>query len=206
MLVGSRFMLRMHRQTLQRQVRTFSSQSAEYQTIDDAIFFTPNTEVNFDQGERSTVFNADDSSERRFVPFEMKENVFKHTMGFLGACFVGHMYPGVWCQFAAAGFVLNGSFRGVQMMSQTVRKIELHKDGKTVTLYPGLSCIGKFDCQIKDIKKLRHEKTLLDTYEEGYMFPIEIQGKKWTLHGTSFEAVKNGEVFRAILNGQSIKL
>ena len=75
-------------------------------------------------------------------------------MGFLGACFVGHMYPGVWCQFAAAGFVLNGSFRGVQMMSQTVRKIELHKDGKTVTLYPGLSCIGKFDCQIKDIKKL----------------------------------------------------
>ena len=198
MLVGSRFVLRMQRQALRQQVRVFSSTSSEYQTIDDAIFYTPNTTVDFDQGERSTVFNADDSTERRFVPFEMKENVFKHTMGFLGVCFIGHMYPAAWVQFAAAGFVLNGSYRGVQMMSQTVRKVELHKDGKTVTLYPAL--LGKFDCQIKDIKKLKHEKELLDTYEEGYMFPIEIQGKKWTLHGMGHEAVKNGEVFRAILN------
>ena len=73
-------------------------------------------------------------------------------------------------------------------------------------MHPAFPCIGKFDCQIKDIKKLKHEKELLTTYEEGYMFPIEIQGKQWTLHGTGFEAVKNGEVFRAILNGQSIKL
>ena len=109
-------MLRMRRQTLQQQMRAFST-STEYQTIDDAIFYTPNTEVVFDQGEMSTVFNADDSSERRFVPFEMKENVFKHTMGFMGVCFIGHMYPAAWVQFAAAGFVLNGSYRGVQMMT-----------------------------------------------------------------------------------------
>ena len=60
------------------------------------------------------------------------------------------------------------------MMSNTLRKIELHKDGKTVTLHPALK--GKFDVQIKDIKKLQHEKELLNTYEEAYLFPIEIKG------------------------------
>ena len=90
------------------------------------------------------------------------------------------------------------------MMGTTLRKIELHQDGKTVTLYPAVR--GKFDAQIKDIKKLKHEKELLNTFEESYLFPIEVKGQKWSLHGNGHESVKNGEVFRAILNGQSIKL
>ena len=90
------------------------------------------------------------------------------------------------------------------MMSATVRKIELHPDGKTVSFYPAIS--SKFDVAIKDIKKLKHEKDLLNTFEEAYLFPVEINGKKYFLHGNGHESVKNGEVFRAILNGQSIKL
>ena len=89
-------------------------------------------------------------------------------------------------------------------MGSTVRKIELHNDGKTVTIHPTIA--SKFEAQIKDIKKLRHEKSLLTTYEEAYLFPIEIKGKTWSLHGNGHESVKHGEVFRAILNGQSIKL
>ena len=55
-------------------------------------------------------------------------------------------------------------------MGSTVRKIELHPDGKTVSFYPAVA--SKFDVAIKDIKKLKHEKNLLDTFEEAYLFPV----------------------------------
>ena len=66
-------------------------------------------------------------------------------------------------------------------MAFTVRKIELHKDGRTVTLYPKVG--APFKALIKDIEKLRHEKTLVETYEEAYLFPVKINGKQLYLHG-----------------------
>jgi hypothetical protein len=38
------------------------------------------------------------------------------------------------------------------------------------------------------------------------MFPIEVGQNKYYIHGSGQEAIKNGEVFRAIVNGQAIKL
>ena len=56
------------------------------------------------------------------------------------------------------------------------------------------------------IQKLQHERSLVETFEESTMFPIKVQNKTYYLNGPGQEAVKNGEVFRAIVNGQSIKL
>jgi hypothetical protein len=54
--------------------------------------------------------------------------------------------------------------------------------------------------------KLEHEKNLVQTFEEGYLFPIEVSGKKYLLNGYGQESIKHGEAFRAIVNGQSLKL
>ena len=63
-----------------------------------------------------------------------------------------------------------------------------------------------FKAKIQDITKLREEKELIQTFEEAYLFPIEVNGKKWYLHGNGHESIKHGEAFRAIINGQSLKL
>ena len=59
---------------------------------------------------------------------------------------------------------------------------------------------------IKDVHKLQHEKALVETFEESTMFPIKVGKQTYYLNGPGQEAIKNGEVFRAIVNGQSIKL
>ena len=59
---------------------------------------------------------------------------------------------------------------------------------------------------IKDIKKLAHERTLVETMEESSLFPINVGNKTYYIHGQGAEAIKNGEVFRAVINGQSIKV
>lgn len=59
---------------------------------------------------------------------------------------------------------------------------------------------------IRDIKKQAHEKTLIETYEEATMFPLKVGAKTYYLSGQGQECVKHGEVLRAIINGQSIKM
>ena len=54
---------------------------------------------------------------------------------------------------------------------------------------------------IKDIKKNQHERALVETFEEGTMFPISVGQSTYYIRGQGQEAIKNGEVFRAILNG-----
>ena len=59
---------------------------------------------------------------------------------------------------------------------------------------------------IKDIEKLENEKALVETFEESTMYPIKVGTTTYYINGQGQEAIKNGEVFRAIINGQSIKL
>ena len=120
---------------------------------------------------------------------------------------LSHVHPLLFSPYdsiAAAGFALNWMYMSMSYMAYTVRKIELHKDGRTVSVHPRVGSV--YTAQIKDIEKLRHEKTLVETYEEAYLFPVKINGKEIYLHGQGQESIKNGELFRAIINGQSIKL
>ena len=91
-------------------------------------------------------------------------------------------------------------------MSHAVTKIELLDDGKRVNLHFGRVGGSTQTVDISQIKKLAHERTLVETFEESSMFPIEVNNKTFYINGNGQEAVKNGEVFRAILNGQCIKL
>ena len=123
----------------------------------------------------------------------------------MGAMTWSYIAPmGLWGEIAAASFALNWAYKSMMIMSSTVRKIELHKDGKTVTIHPRIG--SAMDVKISDVQKLKHEKDLVQTFEESYLFPITIAGKKYFLHGQGQEAIKHGEAFRAVINGQSIKL
>ena len=156
-------------------------------------------------GDKAAIFDATSVTERRFVPFELKELTFKCGMGFMGVQVWDYMYHlGIYSEIAAAAFVLNWAYKSVSIMSSTVRKIELHRDGRTVTVTPRIG--SAWDCKITDVRKMKNEKELVQTFEESYLFPVEISGKKWLLHGQGQESIKHGEAFRAVINGQSIKL
>ena len=126
-------------------------------------------------------------------------------MGFCGTLAIDHfLMAGVFTQVALAGWCVNWSWQVYQLMSTSVHTVELHDDGKSVTLHPRMG--SAFKARISDIQKQRHEKTLVETYEESFLFPISVAGKPYNLHGQGAEAIKQGELFRAIINGQSIKL
>jgi hypothetical protein len=180
-------------------MRLFSS-SAEYVNVGSAAVYEPVNKVEF-VNSRSVVFGSEGSKETRYVPWLIKEHTFKHSFGFMGACVVGHIFPvGNLASLFAMGFVGNWARRCTQILQGCVNKIELHEDGETVTLYQNL---GKsFDAKISDIKKVEHEKAFVETFEEGYLYPVQIAGKQYYLHGFGQESIKHGEVFRAIINGQ----
>ena len=116
--------------------------------------------------------------------------------------------PKIVYSMGALFFTLNWVNTIYKYMNNAIVKAELHKDGKTVTItFKGGS---EQKLLIKDIIKKRHEKDLVQTFEECYLFPIEVShgDKKSTyyFYGSGQEPIKNGEVFRAIINGQSIKI
>ena len=157
------------------------------------------------QGDKAAIFDSTQTAERRFVPFEIKELSFKCSMGIMGVQVWDYMWHlGMLSEGIALAFAFQWVYQSMNIMTATVRKIELHKDGKTVTVTPRIG--SAWDAKITDVQKLKNEKDLVNTFEESYLFPVQIAGKKWLLHGQGQEAIKHGEAFRAIINGQSIKL
>jgi hypothetical protein len=183
--------------------------SADYESlsVDGAGLYSPVNAVPI-QGDKFTVFDGASHTETRYVPWEVKEHVFKHSMGIMGTATMAHVCPMIiapWVgQLACAGFMANMTCRIGAILTRCIRRVELHADGQTVTMH---STTGKtVTAKITDIKKLRHEKTLVETYEESFLFPITVNGTKWYLNGQGHESIKHGEAFRAIINGQAIKL
>ena len=209
MLVASRTLLRLGK-TQSRALPAlvsrahYSTASDEYHSLNDQFTHELANPVAF-QGEKAALFDSSETSERRFVPFEIKELTFKCGAGAMGVMVWEYMYHfGIYSEIFAAGFVLNWMYKSISIMGSTVRKIELHKDGKTVTVTPRIG--SSWDVKISEVRKLKHEKELVQTFEESYLFPVEISGKKWLLHGNGQESIKHGEAFRCVINGQSLKL
>ena len=44
-------------------------------------------------------------------------------------------------------------------------------------------------------------RNLVETFEESTMYPINVGKNTYYLNGPGQEAIKNGELFRAIVNG-----
>ena len=59
--------------------RHFASATADYQTLDQAKFYQPERKV-----ESMTIFNSEDCKERKFVPWEVKDAIFKNAKGIVG--------------------------------------------------------------------------------------------------------------------------
>ena len=179
--------------------------SAEYATINQERWYTPQREVSF-SGSQLTVFNGEDCSERTFVPFGVKEASIKAfwCMG------VVHMWNMALPIGSAYGFLqmtiaLSQSYRIFNLMSNAVTRIDLHNNGKQVTMHLGK--VGKQQTvNISDIQKLESEKSFVETFEESSLYPIRVGTQTFYIHGPGQEAIKNGELFRAVVNGQSVKL
>ena len=111
--------------------------SADYATINQEKWYTPQRDVSF-SGSALTVFNGENCSERTFVPFQVKEACIK------GAFLMGviHMWNmvipvGALYGFAQMGVVLSQSYTIFNLMTRAVTRIDLHSDGKQVTLHFG---------------------------------------------------------------------
>ena len=74
------------------QQRFFSSASAEYETIQQESFYTPQRAVAFN-GNLSPVFNGEDSKENKYVPWEVKEATIKNSLGMVGVYMFNVLFP-----------------------------------------------------------------------------------------------------------------
>ena len=84
------------------------------------------------------------------MPYEIKELTFKCSMGTLGLGVWEYMYHfGIYSEVAAAAFVLNWAYKSMSIMTSTVRKVELHQDGRTVTVTPRVG--SAFDVKISEV-------------------------------------------------------
>ena len=167
----------------------FSTTAEEgYHSLDDQVFYEPVNKVEF-TGEKFTVFDGDASKERKFVPFELKELGFKYTLIAGGMWTTNYMYTlSPFLDLAGTGAMLSCLWQMYGYMGSAVKKIELHRDGKQVTLTPRIGSAQTI--KIKDIRKRKDEKSLVETYEESYLFPISVNGKDMYLHGQGQECIK----------------
>ena len=202
--------LHLQRSTLLRtQARLFSTASsgANYEAFDENIFYSPVRKVSFSNG-RATIFNNQAASPNKlsFVPWEVKETTVKNFLGVIGMNildYLFHPYGSIY-MVGTAYFGLNWMYRVYGYLGHAIERIDLLEDGKSVEV--AFKTGGHMTLKIKDIVKKENEKELVQTFEEGFMFPIEVGSNRYYIHGSGQEAIKNGEVFRAIINGQAIKL
>jgi len=130
-----------------------------------------------------TVFNAEDCSERTFVPFPVKEACVKGA--FLMT--VVHMWNmvtpvGALYGFAQMSVVLSQSYTIFNLMTKAVTRIDLHSNGKEATFHLGK--VGRTQTvNIKDIVKLENEKSLVETFEESSMFPLQVGKDTFYVNG-----------------------
>ncbi len=142
----------------------------------------------------------------RQMPYEIKEVCMRNTIGVI-VCEVTSMAFPVMAP-ASTFFVANFVLQVLRRMTKAISKIELLEGGKQVRLTKKFGG-RKIVADINKIQKLDDEASLLSTYAEPYMYPIEITDKKgWAtkyyLYGQGFLPIKNGEVFRAIINGKEL--
>ena len=103
-------------------------------------------------------------------------------------------------------------------MYNSIVAIKLKEDGHKVILEFKNGLRRPKEVDIWRLKKGREENFLVETYTDPFLFPIVIDytdtrsiyslfnKEKYYLYGDSHKCIKDGEILRAILNSQSIKL
>ena len=188
-------------------IRKFSAavDANEYESIKQENWKTMNNPVAFSNG-KFTVFSLKDTKERKFVPFEVKNETIKSSLYVVGLNLFESFVPtGGLYQFGLLGVGLSYSYRVFNYMSRAVTQIDLYEDGKRVDFTLGRFTGKVVTVNIKDIKKQESERQFVETWEEQCLFPIQVGTQTYYLNGQGQESIKHGEALRAIVNGQSIK-
>lgn len=182
-------------------VRCFAD-AAEYQAVDQERWYTPQSPVSG----RTVVFDADANTEKSFAPWPVKEQTIRTTFGVVLVHMIDFALPlGPGYGAAQMFLCLSYSYNVYNLMTNAVTKVVLLESGKQAEFTFGKVGGKTVTVNIKDIVKGENEKVLVETYEESTMFPLKVGNKTYYLHGQGQECVKNGELLRAIINGQSIK-
>jgi len=118
--------------------------------------------------------NDKNSKEIRYVPYEVKETTLKSGLAIVGMLALDYIFapPKMFYSLGVMFFGFHWIYRVTHLMGHAVTKIDLHSDGEhvTFTYKTGFSKTLK----IRNIHKKKHEKTLVETFEEAYLFPVEI--------------------------------
>ena len=123
----------------------------DYKQYEDITYYTPVRKVDFSSG-RSVIFHEDNvKGEFRYVPYEVKESTLKNFLGVFGMNVIDYFFhPGIFVySIGCIGFAVNWIYRVYSYMGYAITKIELHNDGKTVTIT--FKTGGTETLKIKDI-------------------------------------------------------
>lgn len=94
--------------------------------------------VNFEGNGKSTIFHQDTSNQLgvRYVPWEVKETTIKNFLGVVGCGIFDYLFhPGaMYYSVGSMFFGLNWMYRVYNLMGNAITRIELHDDGKTVSV------------------------------------------------------------------------
>jgi len=132
--------------------RLYSTSASSYESFDDNIFYTPVRKPNFTNG-KSTIFHQGEASALS-VPYEIKETTIKNFLGVGGMVAIDYLF------FAGAGSIysigtfalgLNWIYKVYGYMGNAITRIDLHEDGKTVTVQ--FKTGGQTTLKVKDIVK-----------------------------------------------------
>lgn len=173
-----------------------------------------------------TVFEFNGYDKVQQVPWEIKECSWK---GFLYTFFImwgGRLFTsyatyttsGLFFPVWGAGCFLFQYAKIAHYMVNAISAIRLKENGTHVIL-EFKNYRPSVEVEIsRIIKKDNLERTILESFAEPYLLPIEINyedvygkaslrsKKKYYIYGDSHNCIKDGEIFRAIINSQPIKL
>lgn len=203
---------------------TTHAQEIKVQSEDSKYYYPIRGFPAFTSGSYTVFENKISDGKLPLLPYEVKECAMK---GFLYTLFT------VWlARFATAGLYSSWGLipywsaslfvyqyaKVWHFMLNAITKIELLENGTQVR-FEFKNLRKSIVVDISRIKKLDNlEKTVLESFAEPYLLPIEINyediygkqsfrsTKKYFIYGDSHTAIRDGEIFRAIINAQSIKL
>ena len=153
-------------------------------------------------GKSLTVFNGEGLYKKAQFPWKVKE-IGAKTVFYSGLVLIWDLifpFGSLW-SLAQGGIIANQSYNLYKLYGNAVTKIELLDDGRKVTLYFGKLRARAQTVKISDIRKLEHERTLVETYEEPCLFPLQVGKQTVYINGAGQESILHGELFRAIING-----
>ena len=183
----------------------FSTTNAGAETVvNEQDFYSPTKEVNIAKGTYVIFDNKLKGGWKYGAPYEVKETVLKNSLGVIVTSVIEHnLLPMMY--IPTTYFALNMLYRVASYMTRAIDHLELLNCGTKVKVQYKIG--GKDILNISDIRKVEDEKALVETFAEPYLYPISIRGKGvYYLYGNGHSAIKDGELFRAIVNGKSILL